>query len=73
MPLQPRDDGCAVIGRAVGGQWGDLCAQPATVRATWRFESDTRPILLCAEHAAELEGHERMSGIVKFYDATVED
>jgi hypothetical protein len=32
MPLQPRDDGCAVIGRAEGGQWGDLCAQPPTVQ-----------------------------------------
>lgn len=60
MPLQPRDNGCAVIGRAVGGQWGDLCAQPATVRATWRFESGPLRILLCDEHAAELGGVERL-------------
>ena len=61
MPLQPRDDGCAVIGRAVGGQWGDLCDQPATRRAVWRFESGPRRILLCDEHAAELAGEERLT------------
>ena len=61
MPLQPRDRGCAVIGRAVGGQWGDPCNQPPTVRAIWRFESGPRRILLCDDHAAELEGEERLN------------
>ena len=33
MPLQPRDHGCAVIGReADGGQWGDPCDRPPTVQ-----------------------------------------
>ena len=50
-----------MIGRAVGGQWGDLCDRPATVRATWRFDSGARRILLCDEHAAELDGHERLT------------
>ena len=74
MPLQSRREGCAAIVRAPGGQWGGPCDQPATVRATWRFDTPgpTR-ILLCDEHAADLVGRERMSGIVRFYDATVED
>ena len=62
MPLQPRHDGCAVIMRAVGGQGGDLCDQPAAVRAVWRFErpAGRQRILLCDGHAAELADEERL-------------
>ena len=71
MPLQPRRDGCAVIGRGSGN-----CQQtPPTLRAVWRFEPPEGPkrILLCDQHAVELAGHERLRGVVQFYDATVED
>lgn len=62
VPLQPRDDGCAVIDReADGGQLGDPCDQPPTVRAVWRFDTPGPvEVLLCDVHAADLAGHERL-------------
>ena len=74
MPLQPRRDGCAVIGRAPGGQWGPPCNRPPTVRAVWQFDKPgPRRILLCGVHADDLAGDERLSHVVRYYDAAVED
>ena len=62
MPFQVRDDGCAVIVREVGGQWGGPCTRPVTVRAVWRFDQPgPRRILLCDEHAAERARDQRLT------------
>jgi hypothetical protein len=61
MPLHPRNDQCAVIERAEGGQWNGTCRQTPTRRAQWRFESGQMSILLCNQHAAELAGDERLT------------
>lgn len=71
-PLRPRGDGCAAIDRAPGGQWGDNCTQPVAVRARWRFADQAASLLLCDHHASELEGDDRLSDVVRFYNASVE-
>lgn len=63
MPLHPRNDQCAVIGRAEGGQWNGNCRQTPTRRALWRFESEQMSDLLCDDHAAVLADEDRLLSV----------
>lgn len=72
MPFHVLPGRCAVVERAPGGQWGANCDRPVTVRARWRFYDVTKSLLLCGVHAAELDGDDRLSHVIRFYDATVE-
>lgn len=64
--------GCAVLAVDTIGRPTGNCTQPIAVRGRWRFDDETRSLLLCDEHLAELERDGRLSHVVRFYDATVE-
>ena len=73
-PLHVMAGRCAVVVRRNEvAQWGSNCARPVAVRAQWRFADEVVSLLLCAEHARDLSGDDRLSHVVWFYDATVED
>ena len=66
-------DRCAVVVRANDvAQWGGNCSQPVACRARWRIHDHTASLLLCAEHVRELGDDERLTDVVRFYDASVE-
>lgn len=61
VSLHVAPDRCAVIvadgiGRALGN-----CGALPTRRGRWRFETHVARVVLCAEHADQLAGHERLA------------
>lgn len=74
VPLQVVSGRCAaLVRRNEVGQWGSNCARQVAVRARWRFADEVVSLLLCDVHARELGDDDRLSQVVWFYDATVED
>lgn len=63
----------AIVRRNEVAQWGSNCLRPVAVRARWRFASEVVSLLLCDVHARQLGDDHRLSHVVWFYDATVED
>jgi len=75
VPLQPRDDGCAVVERVAttDNQWGSTCLRPPAVRARWQSRDSSGSLLLCDQHASDLAADKRLSDVVRLDDAAAED
>jgi hypothetical protein len=52
---------CAVLARDGWGRFGGNCEQPTTHRGLWRYADHTASILLCRQHALEIDGHSQLT------------
>jgi hypothetical protein len=61
MPIAPRLDMCAVLTRDSWGRFGGNCEQPPTHRGWWHYVDHSARILLCTQHALEIDGHSQLT------------